>query len=49
MLGRRSSLIGALVQAINVGIHTMIEHRSQFPKNSSSSLEIESMTESNIS
>ena len=48
MLGRRSSLMGALVQAIHVAIHTTIEQRSQFPKNVSSSLEIGQMTESNI-
>jgi predicted NBD/HSP70 family sugar kinase len=29
MLGRRSSLIGALVQAINIGIHESIEHKNQ--------------------
>jgi glucokinase-like ROK family protein len=33
MLGRRSSLIGALVQAINVAIHASIENKSQFSKN----------------
>lgn len=33
MLGRRSSLLGALVQAINVAIHEMIERRNQLPKN----------------
>jgi glucokinase len=33
MLGRRSSLIGALVQAINLAIHTAIEHRSHLPRN----------------
>lgn len=47
MLGRRSSLLGALVQAINVAIHDMIEHKGQFAKNVNS-LEIRHMTESNI-
>ena len=47
MLGRRSSLMGALVQAINVAIHDMIEHRSQFNRSVHSSLEIGQMTESN--
>jgi glucokinase-like ROK family protein len=41
MLGRRSSLIGALVQAINIAIHTAIEHRSQLPKNVASSVSVE--------
>lgn len=35
MLGRRSSLIGALVQAINIAIHNSIEHKAQFTKNRS--------------
>ncbi len=48
MLGRRSSLIGALVQAIHVAIHATIEHKSSFPKNVSPSLEIDQTTESNI-
>lgn len=48
MLGRRSSLIGALVQAIHVAIHEMIEHRNQFSKNLADSLEIEQITEPNI-
>jgi glucokinase-like ROK family protein len=48
MLGRRSPLMGALVQAIHVAIHTTIEQRSQFPKNVSSSLEIGQMSESNL-
>jgi glucokinase-like ROK family protein len=48
MLGRRSSLMGALVQAIHAAIHTTLEQRSQFPKNISSSLEIGQMSESNI-
>jgi glucokinase-like ROK family protein len=46
MLGRRSSLMGALVQAINVAIHSTIEHKTQFSKNSS--LEVEQLTESNL-
>jgi hypothetical protein len=45
MLGRRSSLIGALVQAINMAIHTSIEHRSQFPKNIVPPLTVEHITE----
>jgi hypothetical protein len=49
MLGRRSSLMGALIQAINVAIHAAIEQRSQYPKNVSPSLEIGKMPESNIS
>jgi len=49
MLGRRSSLMGALVQAINVAIHAAIEQRSQYPKNLSTSLEIRQISESNIS
>jgi predicted NBD/HSP70 family sugar kinase len=48
MLGRRSSLIGALVQAINVGIHTMIEHRSQFPKNAAPPLTVKHLRVSNF-
>ena len=35
MLGRRSSLMGALVQAIHVAIHATIEHKA--PKNVSTS------------
>jgi hypothetical protein len=42
MLGRRSSLIGALVQAIHVAIHTSIENRS---KNTASALTVEHITE----
>lgn len=38
MLGRRSSLIGALVQAINIAIHESMEHKSQ-GKNPSSDIE----------
>lgn len=48
MLGRRSSLIGALVQAINVGIHTMIEHKSQSARSVNSSLEVEEFSKSDI-
>ena len=48
MLGRRSSLIGALVQAINLAIHNAIEHRNQFPKNIASPLAIEQIRESNL-
>jgi hypothetical protein len=33
MLGRRSSLIGALVQAINIAIHETIERRSPGSRN----------------
>jgi glucokinase-like ROK family protein len=47
MLGRRSSLMGALVQAINVAIHEQVEHRSQFSKGVNSALEIGQMSESN--
>jgi hypothetical protein len=32
MLGRKSSLIGALVQAINIAIHDTIERRAQATK-----------------
>jgi len=46
MLGRRSSLMGALVQAINVAIHDAIERKAQFSK--ASSLEVEQLTESDI-
>jgi hypothetical protein len=49
MLGRRSSLMGALVQAINVAIHATIEQRSQSPKTLSPALEIGQIPESNIS
>jgi glucokinase-like ROK family protein len=47
MLGRRSSLMGALVQAINVAIHEQVERRSQFSKGVNSALEIGQMSESN--
>jgi glucokinase-like ROK family protein len=48
MLARRSSLIGALVQAINVAIHDMIEHKSQLTRHANSSIAIGQMTGSNI-
>jgi len=48
MLGRRSSLMGALVQAINVGIHAMVENKSQFTKSLNSSLEVREFTQSDI-
>jgi glucokinase-like ROK family protein len=47
MLGRRSSLMGALVQAINVAIHSMMENKSQFTK-SVNSLEVRELTKSDI-
>lgn len=43
MLGRRSSLIGALVQAINIAIHETIEHKTSGIRNQP--LEIEQATE----
>ncbi|HUF00692.1 MAG TPA: ROK family protein [Anaerolineales bacterium] len=49
MLGRRSSLMGALVQAINVAIHATIERRNQFPKTIAHPLEVAEITESNTS
>jgi glucokinase-like ROK family protein len=39
MLGRRSSLIGALVQAINIAIHDTIERKAQSTKNQSLEME----------
>src|SRR5215216_1277108 len=48
MLGRRSSLIGALVQAINIAIHRTIENKSQFSKNAAHPLNVEHFTESNL-
>jgi glucokinase-like ROK family protein len=48
MLGRRSSLMGALVQAINVGIHTMIENKSQYAKSVNPSLEMEEFSKSDV-
>ena len=39
MLGRRSSLMGALVQAINVAIHETIERRTQGTRNQSLGIE----------
>jgi glucokinase-like ROK family protein len=47
MLGRRSSLIGALVQAINLALHNSIERKSQFSRNASS--KIAELSESNLS
>ncbi len=46
MLGRRSSLIGALVQAINLAIHETMEHKSRGGRNHT--LEIEQESEFNI-
>jgi predicted NBD/HSP70 family sugar kinase len=46
MLGRRSSLIGALVQAINTTIHETIERKS--PGNRNHSLEMEQESEFNV-
>ncbi|HSK87465.1 MAG TPA: ROK family transcriptional regulator [Anaerolineales bacterium] len=48
MLGRRSSLIGALVQAIHVAIHATIERKSPFPKNLTTSPNFGQTTESNV-
>ncbi len=48
MLGRRSSLIGALVQAINIAIHAMIERRTQLQKHAAPSLQMEDIPESNL-
>ena len=45
MLGRRSSLIGALVQAINIAIHDAIERKARFPKNAA--MEVEQLSQSN--
>jgi glucokinase-like ROK family protein len=45
MLGRRSSLIGALVQAINTAIHDAIERKARFPK--SATVEVESLHQTN--
>jgi predicted NBD/HSP70 family sugar kinase len=45
MLGRRSSLIGALVQAINIAIHETIERKTLGHRNHS--LEIEQAAEFN--
>ena len=44
MLGRRSSLIGALVQAINVGIHAAIERRNPLAKSTVLPLVVDPMT-----
>lgn len=38
MLGRRSSLIGALVQAINLALHDSIERKMQFSRNASTKI-----------
>jgi hypothetical protein len=46
MLGRRSSLMGALVQAINIALHNTIERKTQFSRNSS--VRIAQLTESNL-
>ena len=46
MLGRRSSLIGALVQAINTAIHDAIERKARFPK--SAPVEVEPLSQPNI-
>ncbi len=48
MLGRRSSLMGALVQAIHIAIHTTIERKSQISKSANASLEFEQTPESNV-
>ena len=48
MLGRRSSLLGAMVQAINVALHATIKNGNSFDRNVRSSLEIGKMTESNV-
>jgi glucokinase len=45
MLGRRSSLIGALVQAINIAVHNAIERKARFPK--SASMEPEHLPQTN--
>jgi len=46
MLGRRSSLIGALVQAINIAIHDAIERKTRFSKGDP--LEVAPLSQSNI-
>jgi predicted NBD/HSP70 family sugar kinase len=48
MLGRRSSLLGALVQAINVAIHEVIDRKNQVTKNAPASLAVEQVTELNV-
>jgi len=48
MLGRRSSLMGGLVQAVNVAIHATIENRNQFSKSLNSPLEVGQITGSDI-
>jgi predicted NBD/HSP70 family sugar kinase len=42
MLGRRSSLIGALVQATNIALHETIEHKPSVARNQSLEIEQES-------
>jgi glucokinase-like ROK family protein len=49
MLGRRSSLIGALVQAINAAIHNTIEQRSQSPRSAAPPAAVAQLAESNLS
>lgn len=46
MLGRRSSLIGALVQAINTAIHDAIERKARFSK--SAAVEVEQVSQTHI-
>ena len=48
MLGRRSSLIGALVQAINVAIHAAIERKNRFQKQIARPLKGKKITGSNL-
>lgn len=48
MLGRRSSLIGALVQAINVAIHAAIERKNRFQKQIARPLKVKKITGSNL-
>jgi glucokinase-like ROK family protein len=43
MLGRRSSLIGALVQAINIAVHDAIERKARSPR--SAAMEIEPLSQ----
>lgn len=45
MLGRRSSLIGALVQAINIAIHDAIERKTRYSK--SVMMEVEQVSQNN--
>lgn len=46
MLGRRSSLIGALVQAINTAIHDAIERKARISK--SAAVDVEPLSQTNI-